>query len=72
MMYSWPILRVTNIDETVESKQIEKSHEDFHVDRKTSRERAVGWVTRAGCYQRRGMTIVELSLTDILIIRPQY
>ena len=26
----------------------------------------------AGCYRRRGITIVELSLTNILMIRPQY
>ena len=29
-------------------------------------------VTRAGGYVRRGMTIVGLSLTDILMIRSQY
>ena len=32
----------------------------------------MGWITRAGCYRRQGMTVVKLSLTDILMIRMQY
>ena len=32
----------------------------------------MGWITRAGGHRRRGMVIVELSLTDVLMIRLQY
>ena len=44
----------------------------YHVDRKTSRERSVGWIRFAGGPQRRDMTILKLSLTGIVAIRASH
>ena len=60
-------IRVTTFDIRVTTFDIARSRDVFLSNH-------VGWITRAGCYRRRGMTIVKLSLIDILmpVIRPQY